>query len=474
MAGLLEDFGSFIKTPEGQGLLSAAFGGLAGAQRGAPLNSIGRAGMAGVMGYGNAIDRQTQQAEAAQMQAYRKAQMDNYQAQADERKANLEAAKNRQSVLGKLYDPGTQGAAPLNFDSMLPPELRTGIAPVAGFAPRPAGINKSMIPQALQVGITAKDMGEVSSLANLGMPEIDQWKEIEGPNGAKILQGYDKRGNPVGTGVSGYVAPVSVNQGDRQTFVKPSAGLSLPMNMSFADKNAASRLTWEKTKAEVDQDAVIDPLAVRMVAQQYLAGDSGALQNYGRGTQGAKNLNLIRSEIAKQANVAGMSGADIAAKMAEFGGIKAGQRTAGTRSANIEMAATEAASLAPLAIEASSKVTRNGFLPFGKVGNIFDSNTNDPSLRQFAMANNALVNVYGQVMSRGGVATVSDKEHAKELLSTAFDHKSYVAAVDQLNKEIAAARTAPKAVREEISSDVNGRHTEATPSDSKSPTVSDW
>lgn len=52
--GLLE----FIKTPEGQGLLATVFGGLAGAQRGQPLNSIGRAGMSGLTGYGNALDRQ--------------------------------------------------------------------------------------------------------------------------------------------------------------------------------------------------------------------------------------------------------------------------------------------------------------------------------------------------------------------------------------------------------------------------------
>jgi hypothetical protein len=55
----------FLKTPEGQGLLSATFGGLAGARRGQPLNSIGRAGMAGLMGYSTA---QEQQAKDAAMQ----------------------------------------------------------------------------------------------------------------------------------------------------------------------------------------------------------------------------------------------------------------------------------------------------------------------------------------------------------------------------------------------------------------------
>ena len=47
MKGLLD----FASTPAGQGLLAAAFGGLAGARRGQPINSIGRAGLAGLAGH---------------------------------------------------------------------------------------------------------------------------------------------------------------------------------------------------------------------------------------------------------------------------------------------------------------------------------------------------------------------------------------------------------------------------------------
>ena len=220
---------------------------------------------------------------------------------------------------------------------------------------------------------------------------------------------------------------------------------------------AATRLAFDKQQAESNQDEPMDPLAVRMTAQQYLAGDSTALQNYGRGAQGAKNLNLVRREIARQANAVGLNGADIAAKVAEFQGVKSGQRTAGTRAANIEIAANEAAELAPLALEASTKVARSSILPFGKAQIMFDANSNDPNLRQFAMANNALVNAYGQVMARGGISTVTDKEHARELLSTAYDQPSYTAAVKQMQREIDAARKAPDTVRKDLSKAVSGR-----------------
>ncbi len=113
--------------------------------------------------------------------------------------------------------------------------------------------------------------------------------------------------------------------------------------------------------------------------------------------------------------------------------------------------------LAPLALAASDKVVRSGFLPFGKAQVMFDSNTNDPNMRQFAMANTALVNAYGQAMSRGGSATVSDKDHAREMLATAFDQPSYAAAVAQLKNETRAAQNAPVQVKKDLSNGLTGR-----------------
>ena len=67
---------SFLQTPEGQGLLSAGFAGLAGARRGAPLNTIGAAGLAGLSGYSGAQDRQAQQQSQEQMRTLQGLQME--------------------------------------------------------------------------------------------------------------------------------------------------------------------------------------------------------------------------------------------------------------------------------------------------------------------------------------------------------------------------------------------------------------
>jgi hypothetical protein len=84
--GLLD----FIGTPEGQGLLSAAFGGLAGARRGQPINSLGRAGLAGLAGYSGAQDRIDQQEQNAVQKQYRDVQMQNLQSQMAKQKGEQE------------------------------------------------------------------------------------------------------------------------------------------------------------------------------------------------------------------------------------------------------------------------------------------------------------------------------------------------------------------------------------------------
>lgn len=74
--GLLDQFSEFVKTPEGQGLISAVAGGMAGARRGTPWNNFGRAGLAGLSGYAGAIDSQTKAEETALQKQQRTMQMD--------------------------------------------------------------------------------------------------------------------------------------------------------------------------------------------------------------------------------------------------------------------------------------------------------------------------------------------------------------------------------------------------------------
>lgn len=108
--GLLDSFNEFVKTPEGMGLLSAVAGGLAGANRGTPINNLGRAGLAGVMGYGNALDRQERMNENAVQNQFRQMQIgelkrkQEQQARIDELIKTLPPEQQQALGLGVGYD----------------------------------------------------------------------------------------------------------------------------------------------------------------------------------------------------------------------------------------------------------------------------------------------------------------------------------------------------------------------------------
>lgn len=108
--GLLD----FIKTPEGMGLLSAVAGGLSGARRGTPFNNIGRGLLAGVGGYGQALEQQKameaskfamaqKQAEAAKMQAQQDMMRGEYARLA-------QGAESGQAPKPNLFQLGASGA----------------------------------------------------------------------------------------------------------------------------------------------------------------------------------------------------------------------------------------------------------------------------------------------------------------------------------------------------------------------------
>jgi hypothetical protein len=167
-------------------------------------------------------------------------------------------------------------------------------------------------------------------------------------------------------------------------------------------------------------------------------------------------------EVTKRAAVGDVSPEDMMANQARFGGEKAGQRTLGTRTANIEMAATEAASLADLAKQASAKVDRTQYKAFNDVMQAGQRATSSPELRAFTASNTSLINAYARAINPQGVGTVADKEHAREMLSTAFSKGDYEAAIDQLMLEIDAARKSPGTVQKEMRDRFTGKEQPAS------------
>ncbi len=205
----------------------------------------------------------------------------------------------------------------------------------------------------------------------------------------------------------------------------------------------------------------------RFMAEQYWAGDKSVMQNLGRGAQGAQNILALRKEITQVGRDSGRTPQDLATAMAEFEGLKAGERTAGNRAANIEIAANEAKELSGLAVEASNAFDRTGWKSINDIQKAVQSRTASPELRNFDMANNALINAYARAISPQGVSTVSDKDHAREILSTSFSQGDYEAGVQQLQKELNAALKSPGMAKSSMRERAGGR--QATPGMAPTP-----
>jgi hypothetical protein len=213
---------------------------------------------------------------------------------------------------------------------------------------------------------------------------------------------------------------------------------------------------YQQAQLDNKKLGLFTPETIDMLTDQGLAGDKSVFIGLGRGTQGAENIAAVRENMNKKMKERGWNGADIAAKNAEFMGLMAGERTAGVKGANIDIAGNEFLNIIPLAKEASEKVSRSGFLPFGKAQIMFDEQTNNPDLNEFAAFNNGLVNTYARAISPTGIPTVQDKTKASKLLSEAKDKEAYNATVSAFGKEIEAAKKSPHQVRESLRQEISG------------------
>lgn len=209
--------------------------------------------------------------------------------------------------------------------------------------------------------------------------------------------------------------------------------------------------------AAASSNAKLDKDTLDLMADQYLAGDKSVAAGLGYGNVGAQNRGALRKAIFDKAKEQGLSGADIASRLAEYAGITAGERTAGVRTAQVGMAASEADKMADLVREASDNVPRTQFHGANKALIAFEEQTGGVEVRKLGASINSFINAYARAVSPSGVPTVTDKEHAREILTSADTQEQLDGIIDQMHKEMAAAKGAPGAVRSELREAITGK-----------------
>lgn len=225
-----------------------------------------------------------------------------------------------------------------------------------------------------------------------------------------------------------------------------------------AESNAIRRemLALRVQAAQGNPDAKLDKETLKAMAQQYVAApDQSMFTNLGRGAQGAGNVIALRKAIQEEAKAQGLSPAEMAAKGIAVGGEKAAARTAGTAATNVALAAGEAAKTFPLVKQYSDAIPRTEIPALNKLIDAAQTGTGDPRWVQLGAAITTAANAYARGINPKGTPTVSDKEHAREVLHRAMTQGQTDAVLKVWQQEMAAAQAAPAEVmakqRERIS-----------------------
>jgi hypothetical protein len=211
--------------------------------------------------------------------------------------------------------------------------------------------------------------------------------------------------------------------------------------------------------ADPNTATMLSPEALDLVATQYLAGDRSAAVGYARN---AALKAQITNAIAAKAAALGMDGKAVAAEISAYGGNVSAQRAAGTRAAQVGMAASEASQMADIALEASKAVPRTAIVPWNAAVNAFQTGTSSPEMAKFVTATTSLVNAYARAVSPLGAPTDAMRAHAEQMLNTAQGPEAYAAVIAQMKKEMEAALNAPAEVSASLKTNITGQPPEST------------
>lgn len=243
-----------------------------------------------------------------------------------------------------------------------------------------------------------------------------------------------------------------LEQGDRRLDIQTKAMESLVNRRNEQNKN--------------DEMSHLTPETANLMADQYLAGDKTVLTGLGR-TKG--DMAMARNAITARAKEKGMSGAEIAAKIAEFNASMAELRKISNIAGGVEFASSELKKFIPIAEKASDDLPRGKFLPMNKLIQMGEKNISDPKLRALYVNTQSVLNAYDVLAARGG-SDRAKREENRQMLLTADSKEVYKTALANMMKELEAASEAAPEATKAVTDRIAGKKTAAPAKTTKTDT----
>lgn len=169
--------------------------------------------------------------------------------------------------------------------------------------------------------------------------------------------------------------------------------------------------------------------AIKNAAARVKNGEKGVLTRMSQG-----NAAAIAEEVAAQT---GEDPGQILQNQINATGKQAEARTIGTSVGKSAVSAGTFASGVANALDASKKVGRGEFVPFNQIEQLVKKNASDPAVLDFKASHETMIREYAKAINPNGNPSVSDMNHARELLSTATDEPAYERVVSRLQSEVA-------------------------------------
>lgn len=229
-------------------------------------------------------------------------------------------------------------------------------------------------------------------------------------------------------------------------------------------ENGTAKLNEIRTKQRSETVAAVEDLlahpekTAQMSLKDYqkLKGDAAVLglnvpdQTESKGSQPRSMPGIYIEQFKKDfiaKNGRQPTAEEIAGAAGRYTGGVTEERAVGNRAGAIAIAVDEAHQTIPQVLQAAEKSAGKGLASWNKIENRWKVEKGDEEFARYTALLNSLVNVYGRAISGGGKGTVSDLEHAREMLNPNMPLSAVRGSLSGMSVEIENAARAPGNVR---------------------------
>jgi hypothetical protein len=171
-----------------------------------------------------------------------------------------------------------------------------------------------------------------------------------------------------------------------------------------------------------------------------------------------------RAKLFKYLGDNGVTGGDIAAGQVEQTSNLAAGRKLGQTGVQMDIFSETFRGGVEQALKASADVPRGDWKAWNTVMGMAKDQISDPKWRGLNVATQTAIREYAKALNPSGQPTVSDMEHARQLLSSVDGPEAYKAALDMMAAEVGRTHERLRGLKQNFKEDISGRKdTQSTP-----------